>query len=107
VLTGGQRADEPQRGGVLNSMLAVLIEARRLADPATLATGLAAVADNIHGARRAGGVTDILLPGEPELRALGERGVHGIPIPDGDWAALLGLARQEGVAETDLNGLLR
>lgn len=37
---------------------------------------------------------EVLLPGEPEQRTAAERRAHGIPMPDGDWQALLrGLAR--------------
>ena len=96
VLTGGQRGDEPQHGGVLNSMLAVLIDTRRFASPASFAAGLEALAGNIHGARRAAGVTEVLLPGEPERQAAAVRGVRGVAIPGAEWDNLLRIARELG-----------
>lgn len=39
------------------------------------------------------GASEVLVPGELELRATAERQAHGIPLPEGDWRALLrGLA---------------
>jgi hydroxycarboxylate dehydrogenase B len=42
AIGGGQRADEPTRGGILNSMLATVIDLSRLGDPG-------AIAQNIEG----------------------------------------------------------
>ena len=39
ALIGGQRADETERGGVVNSMLAVVIDLARLGDPAAIWSG--------------------------------------------------------------------
>ena len=46
----------------------------------------------------ADGVKGILLPGDPERRALAERSKNGIPIDDGNWKQLTDLANQLGVA---------
>jgi uncharacterized oxidoreductase len=105
VLTGGQRADEPQRGSVLNSLLAIVIDTGRFVDAAILAAGLGAVAESIHGARPAPGVSDILLPGEPERRAATARGAEGVDVSDAEWARLLDLARELGVAAAVLDEL--
>ena len=44
VLTGGRRADEEQSGGVLNAMLAIIIDTKHLAGLGDLQAGFAAVA---------------------------------------------------------------
>jgi uncharacterized oxidoreductase len=105
VLTGGQRADEPEHGAVSNSMLAVLIDTGRFGSRAAHIRGLGAVADSIHEARPAPGVAEILLPGEPERRAEAERSAAGIPVPVTTWDRLLTLAREQGVAPAELSRL--
>ena len=44
------------------------------------------------------GVQEILLPGDPERRVLDQRSREGIPLDDGNWAALTKLAGEFGVA---------
>jgi hydroxycarboxylate dehydrogenase B len=44
------------------------------------------------------GVTEILLPGDPERRTLAVRSERGIPLDEGNWAELRKLAEQLGVA---------
>jgi uncharacterized oxidoreductase len=44
------------------------------------------------------GVTEILLPGDPERRTLAVRSERGIPLDEGNWAELTKLAGQLGVA---------
>ncbi len=44
------------------------------------------------------GTSEILLPGDPERRALADRSQRGIPLDDGNWNALVTLAGQLEVA---------
>ncbi|MBV8911906.1 MAG: malate/lactate/ureidoglycolate dehydrogenase, partial [Acetobacteraceae bacterium] len=82
VLTGGKRADEEQAGGVLNSMLAVIIDTKRLEGLGDLQAGFAAVAANVKASRPAAGFNEVLLPGEPERRSRAERSARGVPIAE-------------------------
>ncbi len=43
------------------------------------------------------GVEAIQLPGDPERKTLAQRRANGIPLDDGNWKALLDLARQQQV----------
>ena len=56
------------------------------------------VASYVRSCPTADGVKGILLPGDPERRALAERSKNGIPIDDGNWKQLTDLANQLGVA---------
>src|SRR4051794_7087911 len=103
VLTGGKRADEEQTGGVLNAMLAVVIDTRHLASLGDVRAGLEAVAQNIKASRPAAGFEEVLLPGEPERRLRAERSAHGIPLSDNAWQALRQTAAELGVAEADID----
>lgn len=100
VLTGGKRADEEPTGGVLNSMLAVIIDTERMGGG--FQPGFDAVAASVKSARPAAGFTEVLLPGEPERRSRAERSVTGIPISDGGWAAITEAARQMGLGDAEL-----
>ncbi len=51
----------------------------------------------VKGSRKAPGVEEILVPGEPEFRTRERRLREGIPIPDEVWAELLQAAREVGV----------
>ena len=46
----------------------------------------------VLGCPRIDGVNEILLPGDPERRALAYRAVQGVPLDDGNWAELVKLA---------------
>src|SRR6185295_5563229 len=69
AIGGGQRVDQPTKGGVLNSMLATVIDLSRLGDPAEIALGIEGVKQHIRSARVAPGFDEVLLPGEPEQRS--------------------------------------
>ena len=79
ALIGGQRADEPQRGGIVNSMTAVVIDLGHLGDPAAIRAGVDASAAFIKSSATAPGFAEILLPGDPERRAAAKRNAEGHP----------------------------
>ena len=58
-----------------------------------------AIEDAIEGIE---GVKEIMLPGDPERRIMAERTAQGIPLDDGNWAALVKLAGELGVAAPDV-----
>ena len=106
VLTGGQRADEPARGGVLNSMLAIVIDAAAMDSEGGLAAGFAAVGMHAKSSRPAAAFEEVLLPGEPERRASAERGEHGIPMSDAGWQGIRASAEALGLSARDVDTLL-
>ena len=98
---GGQRADQPSRGGILNSMLATVIDLSRLGDPAAIAQGIAATKGHIRSSRLAPSFDEVLLPGEPERRAARQRTETGVEVNATTWgevreaAASLGITAEE------------
>ncbi|MCY4023275.1 MAG: Ldh family oxidoreductase [Anaerolineaceae bacterium] len=53
--------------------------------------------ENAHRIRPAEGQDLVLLPGEPEERVTRQRQREGIPLPEGTWSMLQGLAQEWGV----------
>ena len=99
---GGQRADEPRRGGILNSMLATVIDLSQLGDPAAIGRRVEVTKAHIRSSRTAPGFDEILLPGEPEQRSAAQRLRDGIPVDDTTWCDICAAAGTLGVTEADL-----
>ena len=98
---GGQRADEDNKNGVLNSMLATVTDLSRLGDPGAIEQGIAATKGYLKSARVAPGSDEVLLPGEPERKKTAQRNADGIEVDDTSWrdirdaAATLGITAEE------------
>jgi uncharacterized oxidoreductase len=60
--------------------------------PDHFAREVAGLTDFVRACPRIEGVSEILLPGDPERRTCQERTAHGIPLDDGNWRALVDLA---------------
>jgi hydroxycarboxylate dehydrogenase B len=103
AVAGGQRADAPRKGGILNSMFAVLVDVSRLGNRADILAGMEATKAHIRSARIAPGFEEILLPGEPERRAAAARAA-GIPIDERTWAQVVEAAGKLGVTAAELEG---
>ncbi len=96
-LSGGRTAFEgapPARG---NNVLFLALEPALFAGRETLIREASQLASYVRGTPRAEGVEAILLPGDPERRALEQRQREGIPLPEGHWARLTELAERLGV----------
>lgn len=106
ALVGGQRADETERGGVVNSMLAVVIDLARLGDPAAIRAGITESAAYIKSSRVAPGFEEVLLPGDPERRSAARRSAEGIPIDETSWNEIREAALKVGVTEEEITGLV-
>ncbi len=101
AVAGGQRTDEPRKGGILNSMFAVLIDVSRLGSRAGILAGIEATKAHIRSARAAPGFEEILLPGEPERRAAAVRAT-GIPIDERTWEQVREAAGKLGITAMEL-----
>jgi hydroxycarboxylate dehydrogenase B len=101
ALVGGQRTDEPRKGGVLNSLFAVLIDVSRLGSGGGIQAAIEASKQHIRSARTAPGFEEILLPGEPERRAAATRAA-GIPIDDRTWQQVVDAAGKLGITAAEL-----
>jgi uncharacterized oxidoreductase len=103
ALAGGQRAEETRKGGILNSMLAIVIDPARLNDPAAVREATASTAAHIRSSRVAPGFSEILLPGEPERRSAETRARQGIPVDDGTWREVLEAAAKLGITQDEID----
>ena len=100
ALTGGgsSHPGNPAADRVSNGMLSIFI------DPATVAgeafgNDIERLVAWAKTARKAEGVTEILMPGDPENRMRAERLANGIPLDDATLEQLAGAARKVGVPE--------
>ena len=90
------------KGGVLNSMLAILIDVSRLGGSAAVAEHVAATKAHIRSSRTAPGFTEVLLPGEPEQRRITERGERGIEVDDTTWRDIREAASTLGITAAEI-----
>jgi uncharacterized oxidoreductase len=100
---GGQRADQPSTGGILNSMLATVIDLSRLGDAGAVADGVEATKAHIRSSRAAPGFDAVLLPGEPERRATLERSAAGIPVDATTWQEVGAAAGRLGITAAEID----
>jgi uncharacterized oxidoreductase len=103
ALAGGQRAEETRRGGILNSMLAVVIDPTKLGGTTGVAEAAASTAAHIRSSRVAPGFEQVLLPGEPERHSAERRTREGIPIDDGTWRDVLEAAAKLGITQGEID----
>jgi hydroxycarboxylate dehydrogenase B len=101
AVTGGRRTEEPRKGGILNSMFAVLVDLSRLGTHDQLLQGIASTQAHIRSSRVAPGFQEILLPGEPERKSASARAA-AIPVDDRTWTQICEAAGQLGVTRTEL-----
>ncbi len=97
AVAGGQGAFHTSRGGVLNSMLATIIDLSRLGDAGAIATNIQAVKQHVKSARPGPGFNEVLVPGEPEKRAAVHRSEHGIEVDDTTWRDIRAAAIAVGI----------
>ena len=103
AIAGGQRADEPASGGVLNSMLATIIDVSRLGGVQKVAEQVAATRAHITSARRAPGFDEILMPGDPERRYAVQRLANGIEVDETTWRDVRAAAAAVGVTDSEFD----
>jgi len=99
---GGQRADEPVQGGILNSMLATVIDLSKLGDPTAIGQAVEATKAHIRSSKVAPGFDEVLLPGEPERRSAETRRRDGIAVDDTTWRDVCAAAGTLGITEAEI-----
>jgi hydroxycarboxylate dehydrogenase B len=95
--------DEPTRGGILNSMLATVIDLSRLGDPGAIARNIEATKSHIRTSRLAPGFDEVLLPGEPERRAARQRAEAGVEVDATTWREIREAAGTLGIAASEID----
>jgi len=103
AVAGGQGAFEPTKGGILNSMLAIVIDLSKLADPAETAARIEGTKAHIKSARPAPGFDEILLPGDPERRSTARRAEQGIEVDDTTWRDIRTAAASLGITDAEFD----
>jgi uncharacterized oxidoreductase len=98
-LSGGpcSRPDVPPPA-VGNTVLFVLFDPAKFGGLDHFLSESAGLADSVRSCPRVEGTSEILLPGDPERRAMRQRQRDGIPIGEGTWGLLTALAQKLGVA---------
>jgi uncharacterized oxidoreductase len=86
-----------KRGGIVNGMLSIYLDPGHFG-----ASGLAQTARDyakyVKSSRPMQGVTEVLVPGEPEARTRETRLREGVPLQADTWAAIRATGDQLGVA---------
>ena len=100
ALTGGQtmQPGHPTKGGILNSVLGIVIDTARLGDSAAIAREFEAVKDWIRASPPAPGIDKVRIPGEPELEHRAARAAEGVPLDPKSLDDILAAAASAGVA---------
>jgi len=106
AVAGGQPADYDNKNGVLNSMLATVIDLSKLGGASSVAASVQATASFIRSARPAPGFDEILLPGEPERRSAARRRAEGIEVDDTTWRDIRAAAATLGISPDEFDRAL-
>jgi uncharacterized oxidoreductase len=96
-LTGTGAAQEARRWA--NGMLSFYIDPSRLDPDDFFPADVRRYVAFFKSAQQVEAGGEVLVPGEPELRARKRRLAEGIPLPDDTWARLVTAAREVGLGE--------
>jgi hydroxycarboxylate dehydrogenase B len=103
AVAGGQGAFHEAKGGVLNSMLATIIDLSKLGDPEKIAADIQAVKSHVKSARPGPGFDEVLTPGEPEKRYTAKRTEQGIEVDDTTWHDIRAAAETLGITAAEFD----
>ena len=107
LLAGGGtiQPENPREGGILNNMLAILIDPARLADGHWLNTEMEAFIDYVKASPPLDPANPVLVPGESERIFRERRLAEGIEIDPGTWQAIMEAAARVGLEAADVGKL--
>jgi uncharacterized oxidoreductase len=103
--TGGgtYAAQEIEDFLVINNMLTIILDPEMFVGRDAFDAGVNQFADWVKASPPAPGVEEVMVPGEPELKAEADRRANGLPVDDRTWeelletADLVGLGRDEAL----------
>ncbi len=98
ALSGGVCIREVPINQIGNCVFMLVVDPAHLGGAEHFAREVRDLAEFVRDCPRIDGVEEILLPGDPERRALARRSVEGIPIDEGNWGVLVKLAGRLEVA---------
>ena len=86
--------------GILNGTFILAIDAGIFQDRSQVESQTDSVLGKIKSIAPAAGFDEVMVPGEPEVRAAEQRRVEGIPVAEDTWADIVAAAKSVGVAVT-------
>jgi uncharacterized oxidoreductase len=92
ILAGALSGAGCTRQGVTrvgNSFWVTIIDPDRVRGRAAFDEDVSNLVEWVKSSRKAEGVSEILVAGEPELRSAAKRGKEGIPVHADTWAAII------------------
>ncbi|HEX2517446.1 MAG TPA: Ldh family oxidoreductase, partial [Chloroflexota bacterium] len=89
-----ERPPENGRGG---GVFVLAVDPRAFSDGEVYGQTIDAMTGAVTAVAPAPGVSDVMLPGGPEVRSRAERRAQGVPIPEDTWTALVETAARLGV----------
>jgi uncharacterized oxidoreductase len=92
ALSGGVTIREKPINQNGNCVFMLVVDPDHVGGASHFAAEVNQMVDFMRGCPRVDGVEEIQLPGDPERRVLADRGQHGVPLDDGNWAQLTNLA---------------
>lgn len=107
ALSGGFTTHEGTlmtNSAIINCMLSVIVSPAAFDAPDAEGEADAFIAW-LKASRRAQGVDEVLLPGEPELARRAERSAHGTPIDPATWKQISDTARAVGMTDARIEEL--
>src|SRR5262249_13059490 len=96
-ILSGEGAIGDRTGPVHNGTFLLLIEVARFLPLVDFSGQVTDLVRWVKSARPAAGVTEILVPGEPEARSESHRRAHGIPVEAETWRQIEEIAAELGV----------
>lgn len=100
VLTGGGtiQPENPRLGSIVNNMLTFVVDPSRLVDHAWIEAEIDAVVRYVKASPPAFEGGTVMVAGEPERKALAERGAAGIPVEEATWEEILSAGEAVGLS---------
>ncbi len=96
-LSGGRTCFEGAPAAKGNNVLFVVFDPSRFAGRDAMETESTGLSRFVRGTPKAAGVDEILLPGDPERKALQDRSSRGVPLAEAHWEKLVEAAAALGV----------
>lgn len=93
-ILSGAGAITPRPGPVLNGSFILLVEIQRFLPLAEFGEQVAELVAFVKSSEPAPGVSEVLVPGEPEARMTRARGAQGIPVEDETWRQIEAIAAE-------------
>jgi len=102
----GNGGTHPTRARFANGMLSIYIDPKRLDPEGFFDEDVKRYTGFFKSSKPIATGGEVLVPGEPEQRMRQKRLADGIPLPDDTWAAIVKTARDIGIDERRIQGVL-